>query len=235
MKHILTLCFLLTLNCLSAQDFAYIQDNDGYCNVRNSADINKIETRLKNGSIVSCFFDKNNATEKWIPVDYTDAEGKIADGVVYRDRLVVINETNFKKITATKINDSSAKISFDTVSIVIRTENFNPKGKTFTYFKEYPNMIEFINGKPYYGTDGEMPTTQYASIEVTMENKTIKLPAQALENLYEPNLKHTWAYYDSKNDTIFIEAFNSDGAGGYMVMWKIEKGIYKEKALFYGF
>lgn len=96
-------------------------------------------------------------------------------------------------------------------------------------------MIEHINGKPYYGKDGGMPTTQYATIEITTGNKTMKLPVQALENLYEPSLNHTWAYYDSKNDTIFIEAFNSDGAGGYMVMWKIEKGVYKEKALYYGF
>lgn len=235
MKHILTLCFLLILNCLYAQDFAYIQDSDGYCNVRNSDNINKIDIQLKNGSLVSCFFNENNATEKWITVDYTDADGKIAYGVIHRDRLVIINETNFKKITATQINDSSAKILFDTISIIVTTENFNPKGKAFTYSKAYPNVIEHINGKPYYGTDGEMPTTQYASIEVIMRNKTIELPAQALENLYEPNLKHTWAYYDSKNDTIFIEAFNSDGAGGYMVMWKIEKGIYKEKAIFYGF
>lgn len=138
MKHILTLCFLLILNCLSAQDFAYIQDSDGYCNVRNSDNINKIDTQLKNGSLVSCFFDENDVTEKWILVDYTDTDGKIAYGLIHRDRLVVINETNFKKITATQINDNSAKISFDNVSIIIHTENFNPKERLLLTLKSIP-------------------------------------------------------------------------------------------------
>jgi hypothetical protein len=40
---------------------------------------------------------------------------------------------------------------------------------------------------------------------------------------------------DKENDVIYIQSMNSDGAGGYVVAWKIEKNIYKERAIFNGF
>lgn len=235
MKHVLTLCFLLTLHYLSAQDFAYIQDSDGYCNVRNLSNLNIIDTQLKNGSLIFCFFDDKNENEEWVTVDYTDTEGKIKSGVVYHNRFFVINETNFKKASSIKISDNVAKISFDTISIIVTKKVFTPTGKTFTYNKEYPDMIELINGKNYYGTDGGMPKTQFASIEISLGNQIINLPTKALENLYEPDINIVSAYFSEDNNTFFIESWNSDGAGTYVVMWRIEKGIYQERAIYKGF
>jgi hypothetical protein len=56
-----------------------------------------------------------------------------------------------------------------------------------------------------------------------------------LENLYEISLANTKAHYDKANDILYIQSMNSDGAGSYEVIWKIEKGIYKNRFIAYGF
>jgi len=68
-----------------------------------------------------------------------------------------------------------------------------------------------------------------------IDNQKIEIPASALENLYEPNLENTEAFYDDKNDILYIASMNSDGAGGYNVLWVIEKRQYKTRHVFYGF
>ncbi len=63
----------------------------------------------------------------------------------------------------------------------------------------------------------------------------LTLPPAALENLYEPNLGSTKVNYDRIKDILYISTMNSDSAGGYFVVWKIEKGKYKERFIAYGF
>jgi hypothetical protein len=51
-----------------------------------------------------------------------------------------------------------------------------------------------------------------------------------------PFLKYTAeVYFDKASDIFYIQTMNSDGAGGYEVIWKVEKGIYKERLVAYGF
>lgn len=51
----------------------------------------------------------------------------------------------------------------------------------------------------------------------------------ALKNLYEPNLEYTNANYDEKNNILYIQALNGDGAGGYIIVWIIEGNKYKSR------
>ena len=80
-----------------------------------------------------------------------------------------------------------------------------------------------------------IPTREYKSIEVNIGQRKMSLPKVAFENLYEPSLDHTQVNYDKTNDIVYIQSMNSDGAGGYEVIWKIEKGVYKDRFIAYGF
>ena len=97
------------------------------------------------------------------------------------------------------------------------------------------SRIKLINGKQYWGTDGEMPKSEYKSIIIDFGRRKIILPKVALDNLFEPNLTNTEVNYDQINDVSYIQSMNSDGAGGYQVIWKIDKGIYKNRFIAYGF
>jgi hypothetical protein len=95
-------------------------------------------------------------------------------------------------------------------------------------------MIEFINGKQYWGTDGELPKSEYKSIIIQIGARKISLPLAALDNLFQPSIYSTIVHIDFPNDIIYIEASNSDGAGAYDVMWRVEKGVYKDRFIAYG-
>ena len=88
------------------------------------------------------------------------------------------------------------------------------------------NWLEKINGKEIWGTDGNIPKNQYGQITLTFGKEIIHLP---IDNLFEPNLDNIKVNIDSKNKTIYISTMNSDGAGGYVVLWIIENGIFKQQ------
>lgn len=83
--------------------------------------------------------------------------------------------------------------------------------------------------------DGGMPTTQFEKISIKVGQKNIILPKSALEGLYEPTISSAEVNYDDVNETFYIQTTNSDGAGSYLVIWKVEKGIYKGRFVAYGF
>jgi hypothetical protein len=92
-----------------------------------------------------------------------------------------------------------------------------------------------IDNKKYWGMDGGMPTTQFEKITIKIGQRLITLPKYALEGLYEPNIYSAAANYDNTSDTFYIRTSNSDGAGSYEVIWKVEKGVYKNRLVAYGF
>ena len=96
-------------------------------------------------------------------------------------------------------------------------------------------MIEFIDDDKYWGKDGGMPTTEYKSIEIVIGQRKINLSKNAFKNLVEPSLLSTIVNYDKASDILYVQSSNGDGAGSYEVIWKIEKGIYKERFVAYGF
>ena len=100
---------------------------------------------------------------------------------------------------------------------------------SFKYHKEYRDVIEKIDGKLFWGTDGNMPKREYKSIEVKIRGKQVSIPQSAYNDLYESYLytEFNSVHYDKDNDILYIVANNGDGAGAYMVCWQIEKGAYK--------
>lgn len=52
---------LLGILALSHADYGFVDDPDGFVNVRNSDSLNsKVSTRLKNGEAVSCNFEQGD-------------------------------------------------------------------------------------------------------------------------------------------------------------------------------
>ena len=94
-------------------------------------------------------------------------------------------------------------------------------------------MIEKIDGKPFWGTDGEMPREEYKNIQIYINGKQVFIPKSAYDDLYEPTFytENNSVYYDKELDSYYIVATNSDGAGAYMVCWQIEKGVYKGRKI----
>ena len=221
MKFFIVL-FLLISDIVFAQEgaFAVINDKDGYVNVRKEKSVHsKVLKKLDNNTLIFVLeYDKAH-DGNWI---YADNEGYI-----YNDRVKWIHK--FPQIAKGIAKGNTIIFEGKDIQVTLSTEKFDKSKHSFKYHKEYPDVIEKIDGEPFWGTDGNMPKKEYKSIEVKIRGKQVSIPQSAYGDLYESYLytEFNSVHYDKDNDILYIVANNGDGAGAYMVCWQIEKGVYK--------
>ena len=216
--------FLLFCQFVVAQaiegGFAVINDKDGYVNVRKEKSVHsRVLKKLDNNTLIFVFVYDKAHDGNWI---YADNEGYI-----YNDRVKWIEE--LPKVAKGVEKKNAIHFSGKDISVTLTSQKFDKSKHSFKYNKEYPDAIEKIDGKTFFGTDGNMPKEAYKSIEVKIRGKQVSIPQSAYSDLYQPNLYTdlNFVYYDKDSDILYIVANNGDGAGAYMVCWQIEKGVYK--------
>ena len=200
--------------------FAVINDKDGYVNVRKEKSVHsKVLKKLDNNTLIFVFEYDKAQEGNWI---YADNEGYI-----YNDRVKWIEK--LPKIAKGIARGNTIVFEGKEIQVTLATEKFDKDKHSFKYHKEYRDVIEKIDGKPFWGTDGNMPKREYKSIEVKIRGKQVSIPQSVYSDLYQPNLYTdlNFVYYDKDNDILYIVALNGDGAGAYTVCWQIEKGVYK--------
>jgi len=229
MKIILSIIFLLTVTIVHGQ-FSIINDPDGFVFVRETAEKtnNIIDTIF-----VDQYFFCMEAEGNWRPIDY-NKNGKDKFGYIYNSRTKSLEE--FTSINTKVVKENSLILSSDSIQIHIETEAFDVNRNTLTYNTQngYNNLTK-INNKPYYGTDNEIPTRKYKFIKIKVGQKMLQIKGSEISDLFEPNLDSTFATYDSSTHRLYLFASNSDGAGGYEVLWVIENGKYIKRVIAYGF
>ncbi len=228
MKFAMLAALLFIINLAHGQ-FAFVSDKDGFVNVRSKAGAgNSISDTLRNSHLVYCFQTENN----WSNIQYTKQK-KECSGFIYHDRIKLVS--GFENIPILTQDSNITICGKDSIKIIVSEKKFNRSRYRFTYYKGAGNQIHLINGRQYWGTDGEVPKTEYKSILIQIGNKKIYLPPSALENLFEPNIQSTVVNYDRQHNILFIQSSNGDGAGYYEVIWRVENGIYRDRYIAYGF
>ena len=216
----LLFCQFVVAQVIEGGAFAVINDKDGYVNVRKEKSVHsKVLKKLDNNTLIFVLeYDKAH-DGNWI---YADNEGYI-----YNDRVKWIH--NFPQIDKGIARGNTIVFEGKEIQVTLATEKFDKDKHSFKYHKEYRDIIEKIDGKPFWGTDGNIPKKEYKSIEVKIRGKQVSIPKSAYSDLYESYLytEFNSVYYDKDNDILYIVADNGDGAGAYMVCWQIEKGVYK--------
>ena len=218
---LLLLTFLLTRSARA--QFWIVSDKDGFVNVRDSANTrSKIHDTLNNGHFIYTV-PVEEQTGAWLKIVYHH-KGKDREGYVYRDRLNAV--ADYDSIPLQNYTENIANYSHDSIKVVITQQKID-KTK-YRYSRGETGYIEKVNGKPYWGTDGEMPKRAYKSIVIFAGASKIVMPRVAFDNLFEPTVYNTEIHYDRANDIFYIRAENSDGAGSYDVIWRIVKGVYTD-------
>ena len=216
----LLFCQIVVAQAIEGGAFAVINDKDGYVNVRKEKSVHsKVLKKLDNNTLIFVLEYDKAQEGNWI---YADNEGYI-----YNDRVKWIH--NFPQIAKGIAKGNTIVFEGKEIQVVLSTEKFDKSKHSFKYHKEYRDVIEKIDGKLFWGTDGNMPKREYKSIEVKIRGKQVPIPKSAYNDLYESSLyiEFNSVHYDKDNDILYIVANNGDGAGSYMVCWQIEKGVYK--------
>ncbi|NDI98616.1 hypothetical protein GWA97_05975 [Flavobacterium sp. LaA7.5] len=227
-QHIFFLLTLLVSPVLSAQDimeFVVLNDpNDSHVNLRKTASAKSdIVKKFPNGSVLFCFGQKEN----WISAEYFEND-ELISGYIYKDLAKVVSD--FTEIKAVSVTKHAAIFKDQNTYVSIIVTPFTKDNHKLTYTED-GNILTAIDGKRIWGTDGGFPRLEYKSIIINISDKIIELPKEAIHNLYEPNLDYTRIYYDEINDTLYITALNSDGAGAYTVALIIKNKKYKERVV----
>lgn len=207
-------------------DFAIISDKDGFVHVRNSKEVNdtNIIDKLENGFVINYLEREGN----WINIRY-EKDAKEFSGFIFKDRLKDIY--SFGELQGRSINSNEFKVSNKNIEIVVSDKNFIASEHSIINKKNQKDLIEMIDGKKIFGTDGYLPKREYKAVEIKINGLKVSLPKETLQNLFEPTIEYTVANYDDKSQTLYIRCDNSDGSASYAVIWVIEKGKFKQRCI----
>ncbi|MDR6339134.1 hypothetical protein HNQ91_002185 [Filimonas zeae] len=224
----LLLVFTLFKSFTLQAQYAVVRDKDGYVNVReDSAGDARIVDRISNQSLVCVWLNEVN---DWSDVSYMK-NGKEYSGYIHASRLVAVDSIpGVKLLKKTKHTGTTAVFQHDSIKVTIAVKPFVAKEHKFTYSDKAHTSIAKIDGKPYKGKDGEMPGTEFKSIEVQWGKMRSVFPASWIMNMCEIRASAATIYVDEKKQRIYLEMSSfSDGAGWYTVMWLWEKGEVKSR------
>ncbi|MDX2069300.1 MAG: hypothetical protein SFV55_12820 [Haliscomenobacter sp.] len=212
--------------------FALIHDAEGFVNVRSEPEFkNNVIDTLHTGRVVWCF--EKVEKKDWYNVDYCK-KGNFLNGYIHKSRLKLI--TDFERIPVKNETKDQVIFQKDSIKVTILRRNFiAAEHKLLNKTNSGLKYLAEIDNEQIWGTDGGIPKIQYKSITVDFGRRKTELPDSALKNLFEPNFNFTEVHCDRKGDKLFINAMNSDGAGGYVVLLIIEKGQYKSRMVTLGF
>lgn len=197
-----------------------VEDADGYTNLRADANLKaKITGKILSGDPV--FVDP--VPENGFHTVFLDNEDGFSDRYIHGSRL--------KPVSGWKAfgpESSTGVLKRGDFEAVVKDPAFVASEHRIT--KNADGMI-LVNGKAPWGQDGGEPS-RLLKLAVSIKGKAFVLPAEATDNLYEPNLETLVLLTPGDPaEHAFLMMANGDGAGGYYVVWAFENGVYRGRAI----
>ena len=230
---------LSALLCLPAYaQFVEIHDADGYTNLRAEANTqSRVITRIGNGRFVYIISDDaapQVLPKNWLFVRYRDDKNKLQDGWLHQSR---VRKLGGETINRTKSVRGFACTHFD-VQLYVEMDKFNYTANKKHFGGKHLNsdhpILHTYKGKTMYGTDGSIPQTAYTSMTLVQNGRRHIIAPTAFEHLFNPYFEDTdkgtdhICQYDTKRKRLYLQAWNSDGAGSYTVLFVFENGKVRE-------
>ncbi len=211
----------------NAQAIAIINDKDGFVNVRKGkSNHSPVVGKIYKGDLFTFYEDGKSG---WVNVfqSFENKPGSDLQGYVSANRIFPISK--FNSIQSVKAFRDSSIAHNDTLNIVVKASPFRRKNHRLTFSKitaeNTKPALTKIDGKTILGTDGELPHKAIADLKIKLNGQFLLIPKSAFNDLYEPGLASLEVYF-GRDNTIYIEMDNSDGAGSYSVVWVIRNNKY---------
>ena len=123
-----------------------------------------------------------------------------------------------------------------TASITFEQAPFKAVGKTFKYNESrelnVSKSLTTINGKPVFGTDGEMPRYILAKATLLLNGHSYHLQTDGMYNPWATaKMKREFIRLTQAGGSYKIQAVFSDGAGSYLAEWQVRNKVAKRTFL----
>ncbi|XZW50013.1 SH3 domain-containing protein [Acinetobacter baumannii] len=216
----------------SYADFGFIQDKDGYVNVReNSSLSSKVISKLNNNEIVSCAMDEG--TNNFCLVNASNG----VTGFIYKNRI-----NNFSGYTSIKLSQySREKAVYNDKNIIVevyaKKAILDPK-----LYKNFKGEYKYFNNKQFFGIDGNLPNNDFLQLDkiiVKEKDNRIEISRTELEQYFFPkdgidegkNELADFKIYYLNNNIFILNTFNDGGAAAYNIVLNLKNGkIVSNKA-----
>lgn len=146
-----------------------------------------------------------------------------------------IGKKPLEKLPATDYSMRSITFEGNNVKVVITSGTFEASKHKLFYYYDKKYLVK-IDGKPFYGDYGTIPTTTIASVIVIVNNKdTIAIPPAAFADLFHPDFTysdggtiktHNAVYLSADKHKMYIYMVNSEAIGKYEVTWILQDNKY---------
>ena len=200
------------------QHFRLVEDPDGETNVRAEASLkSSVIRKVPSGSVVTVV-EKTGDFYMVIDGSYDGAPE-----FIHASRLKDVS--NWKQVSAANEGTLHHKgfAARVTAAPFIAAEH---------EIEELSDGLYEVDGGLIWGTDGGLPHHSIR-LSVTIDGNPVMLPAAAVADLYEPNLNSIVLLTpDDPREKAVLLMTNSDGAGGYCVVWAFENGRYRGRTVF---
>ncbi|WPP55075.1 SH3 domain-containing protein [Acinetobacter pittii] len=225
LKFIVFTSFMIGSTEASYADFGFIQDKDGYVNVReNSSLTSKVTSKLNNNEIVSCVMDER--VNNFCLVNASNG----VTGFVYKNRI-----NNFSSYTSIKLSQySKEKAVYNDKNIIVevyaKKAILDPK-----LYKTFKGEYKYFNNKKFFGTDGTLPNNDFLQLDkiiVKSKDKKIEIGKNNIEQYFFPkngidsnkNELADFKIYYLNNNIFILNTFNNGGAAAYNIVLNIKIG-----------
>lgn len=197
-----------------------VEDADGHSNLRSGASLEaKVVGKVLSGGPV--FVDPDSRSG--FHLVYLDREDGPAERYLHGSRLKPVDHWK-----AVGPDGATGRLSHKAFVVEVGAPAFDAAGHKIT--RNADGMV-MVDGKVPWGEDGGEPS-RGLSLLVSIAGKPVEVPAAATDNLYEPNLETLVLLTPGDPaERAFLMMQNSDGAGGYVVVWAFEKGVYRGRAI----
>jgi len=146
-----------------------------------------------------------------------------------------LGKNPLQKLPATDFNMHSITFEGPNLKVVISSTAFEASKHKLFYYYEKKYLVK-IDGKPYYGDYGTIPTTAISSVIVIVNNKdTVAVPPAAYADLYHPEFTyseggtiktHNAVYLSADKHKMYIYMVNNEAIGKYEVTWILQDNKY---------
>ncbi|MER0114921.1 SH3 domain-containing protein [Acinetobacter baumannii] len=209
----------------SYADFGFIQDKDGYVNVRGNSSLNsKVTSKLNNNEIVSCVMDEG--TNNFCLVNVSNG----VTGFVYKNRV-----NNFSGYNSIKLSQYSREKSvYNDKNIIVevyaKKAILDPK-----LYKTFKGEYKYFNNKKFFGTDGTLPNNNFLQLDkiiIKSKDMKIEIGKNDIEQYFFPkngidgdkNELADFKIYFLNNNIFILNTFNNGGAAAYNIVLNIKNG-----------
>lgn len=210
MKTIVIMLVMIGFAVNANSQVATIQDEDGYTNVRQKPNGKaKIIHKINEGEV----FFIGEDTDGWVEVHFSSdmfsediIRKGLRSGYVHNSRILPL--------------EAMSQYAGDDCTFQYVITPFTKEGKTFQFEGNDKKYLDRINEDYFWGTDGGWPKTEVKELNISVKGKKIEVPDNLLADIYEINDDFE-CYKVAEN--FIVHQFNSDGAGGYELVWVFDE------------